>query len=139
MPVSRLCRKCHKICRTLNDGLCPDCYDSEHAEREQKIKKEDFNSEQTRMIHCRQCGRLVDRVNADGKCDTCRNSDKKKHLFIFVLALVVAALLLRKFGGHSVIGTSGNVENRPALHDSAAVSSRDTVKSVSDTLTINIQ
>lgn len=139
VPVSRMCRKCHKICQTLNDGLCSDCYDSEHAEREQEIKKEDFNSEQTRMIHCRQCGRLVERVNADGKCDTCRNSDKKKHLFIFVLALVVAALLLRKFGGHSVIGTSGNVENRPALHDSAAVPSRDTVKSVSDTLTINIQ
>ena len=81
----------------------------------------------------------MERVNADGKCDTCRNSDKKKHLFIFVLALVVAALLLRKFGGHSVIGTSVNVENRPALHDSAAVPSRETVKSVSDTMTRNIQ
>ena len=81
----------------------------------------------------------MERVNADGKCDTCRNSDKKKHLFIFVLALVVAALLLRKFGGHSAIGTSVNVGRKPALHDSAVVSSRDTVKSVSDTLTINNQ
>lgn len=80
--ASLICSQCGKVYKHLEYGLCDNCY---------KLSK---------MMTCKECGKKVEFIHPDGRCDDCRTiilKRKRRIVLITFLMLIAAILIVKKY------------------------------------------
>lgn len=158
ITVNRLCKKCKKPSSTLKDGLCDECYASEHLRgvlrAESTTELADLPRclvcgketaalidgmcvdcyKESKLVRCQKCGQKVEYVYKNGECESCRNKRKRKERILIVCLLILVCLLgVSKCLKKSTSTPKLPSKNKPDVHfmnDNAKVFHKDSLTTI---------